>query len=131
MPAAQPRLSQRKPAWDNQRTALRAEADEAMANLAAAQLELDRRAETISAQEAQVSEQLVSIADLTDRADALALSVSDLSADLDTAQAEAVRLGEAMGSGAAGHTGSRRRVWNPGPPRTDPDGSAPAFRRAL
>ena len=79
--------------WDNQRTALRAEADEAMANLAAAQLELDRRAETISAQEAQVSEQLVSIADLTDRADALALSVSDLSADLDTAQAEAVRLG--------------------------------------
>lgn len=86
-------LSRQTAEWDDQRSALRAEADDALANLAAAQLELDRRAETIAAQEAQVSEQSVAIADLTDRADALALSVSDLSAELETALAEAARLG--------------------------------------
>jgi chromosome segregation ATPase len=87
-------LSRLTAEWDDQRSALRAEADEALANLAAAQMDLDTRAETIATQEAQLSEQADAITDLTDRSDALELSVSDLSAELETVKAEAARLAE-------------------------------------
>ncbi|OYU19388.1 MAG: hypothetical protein CFE34_05650 [Rhodobacteraceae bacterium PARR1] len=84
--------------WEDQRSALRAESDEALANLSAAQVELDARAETIAAQEAQLAEETATVADLTDRADALALAVSDVQAELDAALAEAARLGSDLDS---------------------------------
>lgn len=86
-------LSRQTAAWDDQRSTLRAAADQAMVNLVDAQGELDRRAATITAQEAQLSVQAASVADLTDRAEALAGSVSDLQGQLDTALADAERLG--------------------------------------
>jgi chromosome segregation ATPase len=86
-------LSRQTAVWDDQRSNLRAAADQAMANLADAQGELDSRAETILVQEAQLSDQVASVADLTDRADALAVSVSDLRGELDTVLADAARLG--------------------------------------
>ena len=84
-------LSRQTAVWDDQRSTLVAAADQAIANLADARGELDRRAETIMAQEAQLSVQAASVADLTDRADALAESVSDLEAERDAAMADAAR----------------------------------------
>jgi hypothetical protein len=103
-------LSRQTAAWDDQRSTLRAAADQAMANLADAQGELDRRAATITAQEAQLSVQAASVADLTDRAKALAVSVSDLQGQLDTALADAARLGRDLDDRDAALVAARGQV---------------------
>lgn len=103
-------LSRQTAAWDDQRSTLRAAVDQAMANLADAQGELDRRAATITAQEAQLSVQAAAVADLTDRAEALAVSVSDLQGQLDTALADAARLGRDLDDRDAALVAARDQV---------------------
>lgn len=90
--AAQEDLARQSAEWEDQRSTLQATLDQSAADLAAAQAELEARAETISGQEAALSDRDATISDLTDRADALARSVSDLQAQLEGATADAARM---------------------------------------